>query len=75
MKNKSIRYFIEITETIEGVCQYGQQIDVTEEQFKKLSEGEPFDLKGHKVAFRLFVRDRNLSKKEINYDFHRRNIQ
>lgn len=54
MKNKSIRYFIGITETIEGVCQYGQQIDVSKEQFKKLSEGEPFDLKRHKVAFRLF---------------------
>ena len=54
MKNKFIRYFIGITETIEGVCQYGQQIDVTEEQFKKLSEGEPFVLEGHKVAFRLF---------------------
>ena len=51
MEHKSIRYFIGITETIEGVCQYGQQIDVTEEQFKKLSEGEPCVLKGHKVAF------------------------
>ena len=54
MENKIIRYFVGITETIEGVCQYGQQIDVSEEQFKRLSEGEPFDLKGHKVAFRLF---------------------
>ena len=54
MKRKFIRYFIGITETIEGVCQYGQQIDVSEEQFKKLSEGEPFVLEGHKVAFRLF---------------------
>ena len=54
MEHKSIRYFVGITETIEGVCQYGQQIDVSEEQFKRLSEGEPFDLKGHKVAFRLF---------------------
>lgn len=54
MERKFIRYFIGITETIEGVCQYGQQIDVSEEQFKKLSEGEPFDLKGHKVTFRLF---------------------
>ena len=54
MEHKFIRYFIEIAETIEGVCQYGQQIDVTEEHFKKLSEGEPFVLKGHKVTFRLF---------------------
>ena len=54
MENKIIRYFVGITETIEGVCQYGQQIDITEEQFKKLFEGEPFVLKGHKVTFRLF---------------------
>ena len=54
MEHKFIRYFIGITETIEGVCQYGQQIDVSEEQFKKLSEGEPFVLEGHKVSFRLF---------------------
>ena len=54
MEHTSIRYFIGIAETIEGASQYTQQIDVTEEQFKKLSEGEPFVLKGHKVAFRLF---------------------
>lgn len=54
MENKIIRYFVGITETIEGVCQYGQQIDVSEEQFKRLSKGEPFVLKGHEVSFRLF---------------------
>lgn len=54
MENKIIRYFVGITETIEGVCQYGQQIDVSEEQFKRLSKGEPFVLEGREVAFRLF---------------------
>ena len=54
MKNKIIRYFVGITETIEGVCQYGQQIDISEEQFKRLSKGEPFVLEGHEVLFRLF---------------------
>ena len=54
MEHKFIRYFIGITETIEGVCQYGQQIDVSEEQFKRLSKGEPFVLEGHEVSFRLF---------------------
>ena len=54
MKRKFIRYFIGITETIEGDCKNGQQIDVSEKKKKKLSEGEPFDLKGHKVTFRLF---------------------
>ena len=51
---KNYKIFYRISETIEGVCQYGQQIDVSEEQFKKLSEGEPFVLEGHKVSFRLF---------------------
>ena len=54
MENKIIRYFVGITETIEGVCQYGQQIDVSEEQFKRLSKGEPFVLDGREVACRLF---------------------
>lgn len=54
MENKSIRYFVEITETIEDVCQYGQQINLSEEQFNRLSVGEPFVLEGHEVTFRLF---------------------
>ena len=65
MEHKFIRYFIGITETIEGVCQYGQQIDVSEEQFKRLSKGEPFVLKGHKVAFRLFKEETFLFVTEI----------